>query len=273
MKIILSRKGFDSSCGGVASPIFKDGTMLSMPIPSSEIDGVKYVDIMWNGKTYDEIWKSLGGSKYKHDSFCHLDPDIRKGVRKNDLKDWQAAFGQCDQSLSHLENEGVKVGDIFMFFGRFRMAEINRISYLECTRDFQAIYGFLQIGRIAKGNELKKYYWHPHSKGYKGNNAIFVASEKLVIDGKETDTPGYGVFKYSDELRLTRENESHLTYWNKLPWMDNSEITMSYHRNRIYDDELGYFKAVARGQEFVIDENEEVTRWAVKLIKENLEDA
>jgi len=38
MKIILSRKGFDSTQenGGVASPIFEDQSMLSLPIPETE---------------------------------------------------------------------------------------------------------------------------------------------------------------------------------------------------------------------------------------------
>jgi len=36
MKIILSRKGFDSSSGGIASPIFQDGTFCSLPIPAEE---------------------------------------------------------------------------------------------------------------------------------------------------------------------------------------------------------------------------------------------
>src|ERR1035441_4619606 len=31
MKLILSRKGFDSSAGGKPSPIFPDGTMISLP--------------------------------------------------------------------------------------------------------------------------------------------------------------------------------------------------------------------------------------------------
>ena len=34
-RIILSRKGFDSSSGGVASPIFSDGSLCSLPIPFS----------------------------------------------------------------------------------------------------------------------------------------------------------------------------------------------------------------------------------------------
>jgi hypothetical protein len=33
MKVILSRKGFDSEYGGIASPILPDGTLLSLPIP------------------------------------------------------------------------------------------------------------------------------------------------------------------------------------------------------------------------------------------------
>ena len=44
MKIILSRKGFDSSekYGQVASPIFPDGSMVSMPIPSSSMGSIPY---------------------------------------------------------------------------------------------------------------------------------------------------------------------------------------------------------------------------------------
>ncbi|WP_418483231.1 hypothetical protein [Dysosmobacter sp.] len=38
MKIILSRKGFDSANGGIVSPIFEDGTMVSFPIPSDDED-------------------------------------------------------------------------------------------------------------------------------------------------------------------------------------------------------------------------------------------
>ena len=33
-KIILSRKGFDSGCGGYPSPILPDGTIISLPIPA-----------------------------------------------------------------------------------------------------------------------------------------------------------------------------------------------------------------------------------------------
>ena len=38
MKVILSRKGFDSSNGGCPSPILPDGTLLSLPIPTDDRD-------------------------------------------------------------------------------------------------------------------------------------------------------------------------------------------------------------------------------------------
>ena len=45
MKVILSRKGFDSSNGGCPSPILPDGTLLSLPIPTDDRD--KYEDLSW----------------------------------------------------------------------------------------------------------------------------------------------------------------------------------------------------------------------------------
>ena len=47
MKIILSRKGFDSANGGIVSPIFEDGTMVSFPIPSDDED------------TYDSLYVTV----------------------------------------------------------------------------------------------------------------------------------------------------------------------------------------------------------------------
>ena len=48
MKLSLSRKGFDSGTAGVPSPIFPDGSMLSLPIP---YPGARqtYADIRWQG--------------------------------------------------------------------------------------------------------------------------------------------------------------------------------------------------------------------------------
>ena len=56
MKVILSRKGFDSGYGGMASPILPDGTLLSLPIPSKS-ETVKFTDLHYEGQSYYDIIK------------------------------------------------------------------------------------------------------------------------------------------------------------------------------------------------------------------------
>ena len=116
MKIILSRKGFDTVNGGCASPCLPDGTLLSMPIPSD--DSLTYNDIVYQGLTYKQILKQLNPKKEYNG--CHLDPDIRPSLRTITLIEWQPAFGQIDAAQGQLRNQGVGAGDLFLFFGWFR---------------------------------------------------------------------------------------------------------------------------------------------------------
>ncbi|NCB03524.1 MAG: hypothetical protein EOM67_15440 [Spirochaetia bacterium] len=69
MKVILSRKGFDSKYGGRPSPILPDGTLLSLPIPYSQ--GRAYSELSYAGQTYEEIIKQLN-PRFRHTT-CHLD--------------------------------------------------------------------------------------------------------------------------------------------------------------------------------------------------------
>ena len=57
MKIILSRKGFDSSSGKQPNPIMPDGTLLSLPIPD-EAGNNEYSSLFWNGKSFYDIINS-----------------------------------------------------------------------------------------------------------------------------------------------------------------------------------------------------------------------
>ena len=104
MKVILSRKGFDSKNGGYASPILPDGRMISLPIPG---DGqTSYSDLQLdNQTTYYALMQRLGMKKgFKEDTKCHLDPDIRKDVKCR-KSGWKACFGQCDKAQTHLKNQ------------------------------------------------------------------------------------------------------------------------------------------------------------------------
>ena len=100
MKIILSRKGFDGSNGGCPSPIMPDGTMLSMPIPST--DDVRYDDLCYRDLLYSELLNQLNPKKTY--VACHLDPDIRSDVRKRKIDGWLPAFGQISAANTYLQN-------------------------------------------------------------------------------------------------------------------------------------------------------------------------
>ncbi len=99
MKIILSRKGFDSSNGGCPSPILPDGTLLSLPIPSKH-DYIKYVDLHRSGKSFFEIIKEINPrTRIKEHWRCHLDPDIRDyGI----VEDWLP----CSDRKARLKTSG-----------------------------------------------------------------------------------------------------------------------------------------------------------------------
>ena len=119
MKIILSRKGFDSGSGGVPSPIFPDGAMMSLPIPDKS-SGIAYEDVAGN------YWVSMGEAVSQLAGFpqahrAHLDPDLVANSLPR-KKGWRPIFGQVDAAEGHLRLQGVGESDIFLFFGLYPVA-------------------------------------------------------------------------------------------------------------------------------------------------------
>ncbi len=217
MKIILSRKGFDSSNGGCASPIMPDGTLLSMPIPTN--DEVSFTDIAWNDVTYAEILEQICPNKSF--SNCHLDPDIRDNRIKK-VNGWVPAFGQTGSAQGLLSNAGVEVGDTFLFFGWFRQVEQTENGYKFATRkhndfyhgnDLQVIYGYMQVGEIITDQDrIRQYYWHPHSSDEhtgNSNNALYLPSARLSFDPK---MKGYGTLDFRKDRVLTMEGMGRGTW-------------------------------------------------------------
>lgn len=159
MKIILSRKGFDSANGGIVSPIFEDGTMISFPIPSGDTD--TYDSLYYNGIPYSKILHDL---RYKGGNHCHVDPDLDLSRRAKEIDGWFPAFGQRDAAASYLKNLGVAPGDIFLFFGNFHFVECKNGEYKysrDCgdfyrEKDIQVIWGYLQVGEILSAPEKQK---------------------------------------------------------------------------------------------------------------------
>ena len=58
MKVILSRKGFDSSNGGIPSPILPDGTLLSFPIPACS-DELTFAELYYELFVFSQILDKL----------------------------------------------------------------------------------------------------------------------------------------------------------------------------------------------------------------------
>lgn len=261
MKLILSRKGFDSASGGFPSPILPDGTLLSLPIPSEEDCQNTYAGLYYNGMSYQEIIDSLNARKAAHlPTYCHLDPDIRKSIRQRENL-WRPSFGQMGAPLTHLRNQGVKEGDFFLFFGLFKETEINekgKIQFIQGAPERHIIYGYLQIEKVIT-TPAEVPYWlnqHPHvaysASWMKHSNAIFVASDTLSFNN---DLSGASCLNFRNDRVLTKDGMS-CSRWNLPDFF--REVTISSHPNPWKEN---YFQSVGRGQEFVMDMTPKILEW------------
>jgi hypothetical protein len=269
MKIILSRKGFDASHGRYPSPILPNRRLISLPIPSNDCQ-IQYSDLKWeNDKTYYDLINSLNIKNIKKNSVCHLDPDIYRDVRKRKVG-WKGAFGQIGAAQSHLKNQGIGIGDLFLFFGWFKHVEQEENGKLSYNgSDLHVIFGYLQIGEIINDLvETKVPYWlkeHPHCSSNRrtiNTNTIYISRDRLSFN---EDYLGYGVFDHNSCLVLTKK-ECSRSKWNLLDIF--REVRISYHTKNNWKDD--YFQSASIGQEFVIEENNEIENWAKNLLIDNL---
>lgn len=272
MKVILSRKGFDSANGGIVSPVFPDGKMLSFPIPSKDTkkDSIRYSDLCFEGIELDELLKDLGYDVKEKTEYCHLDPDLDKSRRKDDVEGWIPAFGQRNQSAGYLRNHNVEVGDLFLFFGNFRHIQMKNGKYCfarkikDATSDyygkpFQAIWGYMQIDRlITEPSEIMKYKWHPHAcekrnepNGDDKNNTLYIPRDMLSF---RADLPGYGLFDFDERRVLTMKGK------NKATWKYNKAYFVKDRKNSVKDGEGIYYSGI--WQELVLEDAES---WAESL--------
>lgn len=276
MKLILSRKGFDSQSGGMPNIILPDGTLLSLPIPSKEGE-TKYQHIAYNGKTYYDIIKELrpklaDNLEERYGCRCHVDPDlINKYI--NSPVSWSPAFGQQGISQIHLKKHEVSVGDIFLFYGWFRQTEeVNgKLRFVDSrkddTVDKHIIYGYMEVGEIITNQDeiRERFPYHPHAlEKYSQNNALYLPSKTLSFDSSRN---GCGVLKYDSIRQLTKARHKR-SEWDLPECFKNVEI--SYHEKDTYGwgGDNDYFKAAYRGQEFVVkkDMSDDMKEWVKKVI-------
>lgn len=271
MKVIISRKGFDSGFGGVASPILEDNSFISLPIPGDSL--TPYKSIKTDFAVFPDILNDLTKGKITGDHFVHFDPDLN-AINLPRKEGWLPSLGQTGSAQGHLDAQNVDKGDIFLFFGWFRQTifENGQHKYLPGSPNLHVLFGYLQIGEILRlgsnpveSEIIKDYPWlqgHPHLYGTRDkNNCIYIANKNLILDGIETSLPGGMHFpKFSQDLCLTAKNQPSRTLWKVPSWLKapgEGSGQLSYHMDParwttdVYGDTL--LQTVAKGQEFVIN--------------------
>lgn len=266
MKIILSRKGFDSGAGGVASPMLPDGRLCSLPIPEPfpSRRSIRYQDIQACDVCLGKIVNDLTGGNIRPDRCAHLDPDLdRESIPR--ATGWRPLFGQAGAAEKHLQNQGVGAGDIFVFFGWFKQVEevAGRYRYVPNAPGLHVIFGWLQVERRIPAHVLSEIpdwaHGHPHCKQvpYARLDSLYVATKALHLPGTTIRCSGAGRFQsYTNELCLTAPGRSR-SVW-RLPhwWYPRVPSCLSYHsdlrRWERHEDGV-LLRCVGRGQEFVLD--------------------
>lgn len=273
MKIIFSRKGFDTGSGGCPSPII-DGIPYSLPIPGSEMFG--------NTRNYGNLVNikcnlitDLTNGKFSKQNICHLDPDINiTSVPR--LSEWRGSFGQAAAAQGHLRNQNVANGDIFLFWGLFQEVEFaEKWKFIGMPKHM--IWGWMQIGEILSlgkdgSHILEIKPWlegHPYTtSNWDANNTIYVASDVMQHENWPHELASFGTFKQG--YQLTQEN-MNVSTWNIPKWLNpkHGGSGMTYHRrNERWSEDT--VKIVNRGQEFVtpdLEKNRQAIDWVFNLIK------
>lgn len=278
MKLILSRKAFDSGAGGVANPILDDGAMIPMPIPD-KTSPIRYQDITVAGHNLGKVAADLTKERVRADHFAHLDPDLIDSAYPRE-PGWRPMFGQVGSAQSVLAREGVGPGDLFLFFGWFRRATASsgRLRFIPGAPDLHVLWGWMQIDEVVPVGSVEHPDWmqyHPHLAGPRGSgNSIYVARDKLALNGIDLELAGAGVFThFDDRLQLTKPG-SKRSLWQLPSWFapDASRPALGYHtdpsRWRRHSDRVD-LQSAARGQEFVLDTARypEAIDWLRDLVK------
>lgn len=270
MKIILSRKGFDSSNGGMPSPIFPDGKIVSLPIPASK-SPTKLNDLNINGYDIVEIISALSRGRIKPEQYVHLDPDLDPQILADRPENWRGAFGQVGAAQKHLTNNHIGNGDLFIYFGWFKEIEQHKgvWRFRAGSPDLHAIYGWLLVEETIPvyGNEkhvLNQYPWlerHPHLLGNKDKqNTIYIGSRFLPSQLSSKNRPGASVFNNLRDVQILSDpRQKNRSCW-RLPacfYPERTKPSLTYHekkaRWKIVDEKWITLNSVGRGQEFVLD--------------------
>ena len=223
MRIVFSRKGFDSAAGGGPSPIV-GGRPVSLPIPAGTASSTTYADL-----GLGEHAERASRGRVRAGDRCHHDPKF--------LPNGSCLFGQCGAAQTHLSNRGVGAGDAFVFFGLFREEASGEPHH--------RIFGYLLVDEtidLATCNpatfDALRECGHPHALAMHAGNDVIYRGEGRTA----RSAPG--------ALRLTVPGGPP-SLWRRPEWLRPGGL--SYHDRADRWLPGGRLRAVSRGQEFVAD--------------------
>jgi hypothetical protein len=275
VRLVLSRKGFDSGWGGRPSPNLPDGGLVSLPIPEPRPAdaGIPYTRLRVRGEalTYARLLRRLGiravrypAAAYRGErdrsvvrvpverARAHLDPDLLEQTAER-ATGWRPAFGQTGGAQRHLAGRGIGPGDLFLFFGWFRGT--------------RAVPGWVVVAVVVPVSADTALAWdHPHLGGrhlerYARHNTLYLSPDRLSLDSR---LPGAGAFHgFDPRLRLSAEGATRRV-WD-LPMAfhpDRTPAPLSWHGPRRWrrEGDRALLDTV-RGQEFVVDVTPGIDAW------------
>lgn len=287
-RIVLSRKGFDSSTGkkpNKASPIYEDGKIFSIPIQidKPDPDPHTYEEVNYLGVNAFEAIRYAHQKRpekqpYLPNDHCHFDPNLSVSP---------GLFGQHGNAQSDLDGAGIDTGDLFLFFGWFKTFHNTPSS--EDFIDAHHFFGWLQISEIIRGTDNIRIYCeknkikHPHavSNYWKPNNTMYVGSKDLKSNYGLIRDKGSGLFDQTNR-RLVLNKSKKKSLW-QLPLEYFSEVKHSkksesmfingnkfFDKNRFNTEKLTLDTNLGYWQEMVLNSEEfpTIEKWAYDLINE-----
>lgn len=281
MKIIFSRKGFDLGYGKIPSPILEDGTLLSLPIPST-VDSDTMASLNAHDFDLDGLLHDLSRGKHSINTRIHHDPELLNHRRAH--QKWRPSLGQTGAAHSHLAKQGVGTGDVFLFFGWFRHVERvgGRWRYIPTAANLHVLFGWLEVDEVLpivleRERCLAAYPSianHPHVASpehysHRNNHLYMGAERSRFVPGLH----GGGHFEcFSPQLQLTAPGGTR-TLWNLPKWMAplQGRRALTYHEDPARwtsGSDGALLQTVGKGQEFVLHckDYPEAASWLSGLI-------
>lgn len=273
MKVILSRKGFDSSYGGFPSIILPKemgSKMISFPIPDrkkkkndveqiinycfdkTEIAKEKKISLI------NLLSKIKGKKKIKmpkekeadpSEFIFHVDPEIQNMEVKDENANGEmisfynrklGSLGQSSAAAGHLLNndiDKISANDptIFLFFGWFNNTEWKNKQLIPKEKSFHAIWGYLIVDATINISSDPKIKIPEKLKNHPHiiNKDTYGKKTNIIFYGEH-----YGTLPFNEKLRLTKKDSDNRSNWEihnlwKGMNLKKDEITMTYNSNKI----------------------------------------